>query len=101
VEVAGEDGRRRRHLALTDSTRFDAHAFYAHAERHLPAYACPAFGPRLCRMDHQHLERRSIARGRGFDPARVPIRSSSGRRGANLRAAHAAVLEELRAARHL
>src|SRR5437899_2554999 len=44
VEVPGEDGRAgMAALVLAGNARFDAAALYAHAERHLPAYARPAF----------------------------------------------------------
>src|SRR4030095_7710915 len=43
VEIPGEDGRAgMAALVLADGAAFDAAAFYAHAERHLPRYAMPA-----------------------------------------------------------
>jgi fatty-acyl-CoA synthase len=44
VEVPGEDGRAgMAALVLRDGATFDGAAFFAHAERHLPRYAMPAF----------------------------------------------------------
>jgi fatty-acyl-CoA synthase len=43
VTIPGEDGRAgMAALVLADDASFDAAAFYAHAERHLPRYAMPA-----------------------------------------------------------
>jgi fatty-acyl-CoA synthase len=52
VEVAGEDGRAgMAAVVLAPGHAFDADAFYARAERHLPAYARPAFVRVVPEMD--------------------------------------------------
>lgn len=73
VQVPGEDGRAgMAAVVLTAGTRFDGAAFYAHAERHLPAYARPAFVRVVPEMDVTGTlkQRKQTLAGDGFDPAR-------------------------------
>ena len=74
VPVPGEDGRAgMAALVLAEGARFDGAALYAHAERHLPAYARPALVRLVCEMDVTGtLKQRKLAlAAEGYDPARV------------------------------
>ncbi len=74
VEVPGEDGRAgMAALVLAGDARFDAAALYAHAERHLPAYARPAFVRLVPEMDVTGTlkQRKLVLAAEGYDPARV------------------------------
>lgn len=52
VEVPGEDGRAgMAAIVLAEGVRFEGAAFWAHAERHLPPYARPAFVRIVPEMD--------------------------------------------------
>ncbi len=74
VQVPGEDGRAgMAAVVLADGARFDGDAFYAHAERRLPAYACPAFVRLVPEMDVTGTlkQRKQAFTADGFDPARI------------------------------
>jgi fatty-acyl-CoA synthase len=74
VDVPGEDGRAgMAAVVLADDASFDSGGFYAHAERHLPAYARPAFVRIVPEMDVTGtLKQRKLAlAAEGWDPARV------------------------------
>jgi len=74
VAVPGEDGRAgMAAVVLAEETRFDGAAFWAHAARHLPAYARPAFVRLVPEMDVTGtLKQRKVAfAAEGWDPARV------------------------------
>jgi len=74
VELPGEDGRAGMvALVLAGDAHFDAAALYAHAERHLPVYARPAFVRLVPEMDVTGtLKQRKLAlAAEGYDPARV------------------------------
>jgi len=74
VEVPGEDGRAgMAALVLAGGARFDGAALHARAERHLPAYARPAFIRLVSEMDVTGtLKQRKLAlAAEGYDPARV------------------------------
>ncbi len=74
VEVPGEDGRAgMAALVLAGGARFDGAALHARAERHLPAYARPAFVRLVSEMDVTGtLKQRKLAlAAEGYDPARV------------------------------
>jgi fatty-acyl-CoA synthase len=73
VQVPGEDGRAgMAAVVLAAGARFDGAAFYAHAERHLPAYARPAFVRLVPEMDVTGTlkQRKQALATDGFDPAR-------------------------------
>jgi len=75
VQVPGEDGRAgMTALVLAAGARFAGSAFYAHAERHLPAYARPAFVRIVPEMDVTGTlkQRKHVLGAEGWDPARVP-----------------------------
>src|SRR6184192_3177738 len=100
VEVPGEDGRAgMAALVLAGGARFDGAALHARAERHLPAYARPAFVRLVSEMDVTGtLKQRKLAlAAEGYDPARVTdplfVRDEAAR--ANV-ALTPAVLAELR-----
>jgi fatty-acyl-CoA synthase len=74
VPVPGEDGRAgMAALVLRDGAIFDGAAFYAHAERHLPRYAMPAFVRLVSRMDVTGTlkQRKHALADDGFEPART------------------------------
>jgi len=74
VEVPGEDGRAGMAAVVpVEGTRFDGGAFWAHAARHLPAYARPVFVRIVPEMDVTGtLKQRKLALvAEGWDPARV------------------------------
>jgi fatty-acyl-CoA synthase len=74
VEVAGEDGRAgMAAVVLAPGGSFDGGAFWAHAERHLPAYARPAFVRIVAEMDVTGTlkQRKQSLAGEGWDPERV------------------------------
>jgi fatty-acyl-CoA synthase len=104
VQVPGEDGRAgMAAVVLAEGTgRFDAAAFHAHAERHLPAYARPAFVRLVPAMDVTGtLKQRKLAlTAEGYDPARVAdpllVRDDAARTYVPLTPA---VLEEIRTGR--
>lgn len=74
VTVPGEDGRAgMAALVLVAPGRFDAEAFYAHVDRHLPRYALPAF---LRLVDAVEVtgtqkQRKQQLAAEGFDPAQI------------------------------
>jgi fatty-acyl-CoA synthase len=74
VQVPGEDGRAgMAALVLAGGERFPGSAFYQHAERHLPAYARPAFVRVVPAMDVTGTlkQRKHALAAEGWDPARV------------------------------
>jgi fatty-acyl-CoA synthase len=74
VQIEGEDGRAgMAAVVLAEGARFDGSAFYAHADRHLPPYACPAFVRVVPEMDVTGTlkQRKQALAADGFDPARV------------------------------
>src|SRR5258706_579111 len=74
VAVPGEDGRAgMAALVLRDGTAFDGAAFFAHAERHLPRYAMPAFVRLVPAMDVTGTlkQRKQVFAADGWDPART------------------------------
>jgi fatty-acyl-CoA synthase len=74
VQVPNEDGRAgMAALVLADGIPFDGAVLYAHVERHLPAYARPAFVRLVGEMDVTGtLKQRKLAlAAEGYDPARV------------------------------
>ncbi len=74
VEVPGADGRAgMAALVLADGARFDGAALWAHAERHLPPYARPAFVRLVAEMDVTGTlkQRKQALQADGWDPARV------------------------------
>jgi fatty-acyl-CoA synthase len=74
VAVPGEDGRAgMAALVLRDGAAFDGAAFYAHAERHLPRYAMPAFVRLVPQMDVTGTlkQRKRALAADGWDPART------------------------------
>jgi fatty-acyl-CoA synthase len=74
VTVPGEDGRAgMAAVVLADGRPFDGAAFYAHAERHLPAYARPAFVRIVSEMDVTGTlkQRKHALAGEGWQLARV------------------------------
>jgi fatty-acyl-CoA synthase len=100
VQVAGEDGRAgMAAVVVADGTGFDGSAFYAHAERHLPEYARPAFVRVVPEMDVTGTlkQRKQALAADGFDPARIAdplfVRDDAARTYVPLTPA---VLEELR-----
>ena len=100
VQVPGEDGRAgMAALVPAAGAPFDGAAFYAHAERHLPAYARPAFVRIVPEMDVTGTlkQRKQTLAADGFDPARCAdpllVRDDAARTYVALTAA---VLAELR-----
>ena len=103
VEIPGEDGRAgMAAVVLAEGASFDAAAFYAHTERHLPRYAMPA-AVRLVRAVEvtgtlKQCKQRFVAEG--LDPNAVAdplfLRDDVARRYAPLTAAS---LEDLRRGR--
>ncbi|HLY37568.1 MAG TPA: long-chain-acyl-CoA synthetase [Candidatus Binatia bacterium] len=86
VAVPGEDGRAgMAAVVLAEHARFDGAAFWAHAARHLPAYARPAFVRIVPEMDVTGtLKQRKVAlAAEGWDVARVGdplfVRDDAGR----------------------
>jgi fatty-acyl-CoA synthase len=76
VEVPGEDGRAgMAAVVLAEGTPFDAGGFYAHAERHLPPYARPAFVRFVPEMDVTGtLKQRKLAlAAEGWGPEAGPL----------------------------
>jgi fatty-acyl-CoA synthase len=74
VVVPGADGRAgMAAVVLEDGHAFDGAAFYAHAARHLPRYALPAFVRLVGEMEVTGtLKQRKIALAEdGYDPTRV------------------------------
>jgi fatty-acyl-CoA synthase len=74
VVVPGEDGRAgMAAVVLAAGVPFDGRAFWAHAERHLPAYARPAFVRVVPEMDVTGTlkQRKLDLAAEGWDPARV------------------------------
>ena len=74
VVVPGEDGRAgMAAIVLEPGAELDAAAFYAHASRHLPRYALPAFLRLVPEMEVTGtLKQRKAAMAEdGYDPARV------------------------------
>ena len=74
VTVPGADGRAgMAAVVLAPAAVFDAPAFYAHAERHLPAYARPAFVRLVREMDVTGtLKQRKVALAEeAYDPTRI------------------------------
>jgi fatty-acyl-CoA synthase len=74
VAVPGADGRAgMAAVVLGDGAAFDGDAFYAHAARHLPAYARPAFVRLVGEMDVTGtLKQRKLAlAAEGYDPGRI------------------------------
>jgi len=74
VQIPGEDGRAgMAAVVLAEDARFDGAAFWAHAARHLPPYARPAFVRLVPEMDVTGtLKQRKLAlAAEGWDPARV------------------------------
>jgi len=74
VTVPGEDGRAgMAAVVLQPGAAFDAPGFYAHAARHLPRYAMPAFVRLVPEMDVTGtLKQRKIGLAdEGYDPARI------------------------------
>jgi fatty-acyl-CoA synthase len=103
VRIPGEDGRAgMAALVLTEGASFDAAAFFAHAERHLPRYAMPA----VVRLVHavdvtgtlKQRKQRFVAEG--FDTSAVAdplfLRDDAARRYVPLTAA---LLDDLRQGR--
>jgi len=73
VEVPGEDGRAGMAAVVPVDASFDLAAFYAHAERHLPAYARPAFVRLVSETDVTGTlkQRKHVLAAEGYDPERV------------------------------
>ena len=74
VTVPGEDGRAgMAALVLRDGAGFDGAAFFAHAEKHLPRYAMPAFVRLLSAMDVTGTlkQRKHTLVADGWDPTRA------------------------------
>ncbi|HJQ84466.1 MAG TPA: AMP-binding protein [Candidatus Binatia bacterium] len=74
VAVPGEDGRAgMAAVVLAADTSFDGAGFYARAERHLPAYARPAFVRIVPEMDVTGTlkQRKHVLVEEGWDPTRV------------------------------
>jgi fatty-acyl-CoA synthase len=75
VAIPGEDGRAgMASVVLATGTDFDGRGFYAHAARHLPRYAMPAF---VRVTDHIDVtgtlkQRKQALAAEGWDPALVP-----------------------------
>jgi fatty-acyl-CoA synthase len=103
VRIPGEDGRAgMAALVLTEGASFDAAAFFAHAERHLPRYAMPAVVRLVRAVDVtgtlKQRKRRFVAEG--FDTSAVAdplfLRDDAARRYVPLTAA---LLDDLRQGR--
>jgi acyl-CoA synthetase (AMP-forming)/AMP-acid ligase II len=74
VVVPGEDGRAgMAAIVLQPGARLDAAALYAHASRHLPRYAMPAFLRLVPEMEVTGTlkQRKTALASDGYDPARV------------------------------
>jgi fatty-acyl-CoA synthase len=74
VEVPGEDGRAGMAAVVpAPGMPFDGAAFWAHAERHLPAYARPAFVRIVAEMDVTGTlkQRKQALAAEGWNPGRV------------------------------
>ncbi len=104
VAVAGEDGRAgMAAVVVADGTDFDPAAFWAHAARHLPAYARPAFVRLVPEMDVTGtLKQRKVALAtEGYDPLQVTdpllVRDDAAHRYVPLTAP---LLEAIRSGRH-
>jgi len=72
--VPGADGRAgMAAVVLREGARFDGAAFYAHAERHLPVYARPAFVRLVAQMDVTGTlkHRKLTLAAEGYDATRV------------------------------
>jgi fatty-acyl-CoA synthase len=100
VAVPHEDGRAG--MAAVVAAPFDARAFYAHAERHLPPYARPAFVRLVPEMDVTGTlkQRKQAFAAEGWDPARIAdplfVRDDAARTFAPLTAA---ILDDIRTGR--
>jgi len=84
VVVPGEDGRAGMAAVVpADGAGFDGRAFYAHAERHLPAYARPAFVRLVPEIEVTGTlkQRKQTLAGEGFGPdvADVWVRDDAAR----------------------
>jgi len=104
VAVPGEDGRAGMAAVVLDGgTMFDGAGLYAHAARHLPAYARPAFVRLVPEMDVTGTlkQRKQALAAEGFDPARVDdplyVRDDPARRYVPLTPA---LLAAIRSGRH-
>jgi len=74
VVVPGADGQAgMAAVVLREGARFDGAAFYAHAERHLPVYARPAFVRLVAQMDVTGTlkHRKLTLAAEGYDATRV------------------------------
>jgi fatty-acyl-CoA synthase len=74
VQVPGEDGRAgMAAIVLRDGATFDGAGLYAHAQKHLPHYAMPAFVRLVPAMDVTGTlkQRKHAFAAEGFDPAVV------------------------------
>jgi fatty-acyl-CoA synthase len=74
VPVPSADGRAgMAAVVLAEGARFDGTAFYAHAERHLPGYARPAFVRIVPEMDVTGTlkQRKHTLAAEGYDPGQV------------------------------
>jgi fatty-acyl-CoA synthase len=73
VAVPGEDGRVGMAAIVLAADAFDGAAFWAHAERHLPRYAMPAFVRLVGAVDVTGTlkQRKQRLVAEGFDPATV------------------------------
>ena len=72
VAIPGEDGRAgMASIVLAPGAEFDAVAFYAHAARHLPRYAMPAFVRVTSQIDVTGTlkQRKQVLAAVGWDPA--------------------------------
>jgi fatty-acyl-CoA synthase len=99
VTVPGEDGRAgMAALVLRDGATFDGDAFFAHAERHLPRYAMPAFVRLVPAMEVTGTlkQRKQSFADDGWDPSRTTdplyVRDDAGRTYVALDATRAAAI---------
>jgi fatty-acyl-CoA synthase len=91
VPIPGDDGRAgMAAVVLATDTAFDGQAFYAHAARHLPRYAMPAFVRLSGQIDVTGTlkQRKQALAAEGWDPATIAeplfVRDDAGRRYAPL-----------------
>jgi fatty-acyl-CoA synthase len=100
VAVPGEDGRAGMAAVVLAAGAFDGAAFWAHAERHLPRYAMPAFVRLVTAVDVTGTlkQRKQRLVDEGWDPAVVPdalfVRDDAARRYVPLTAREAAAVRE-------
>jgi fatty-acyl-CoA synthase len=87
VPIPGDDGRAgMAAVVLATDTAFDGQAFYAHAARHLPRYAMPAFVRLSGQIDVTGTlkQRKQALAAEGWDPATVAeplfVRDDAGER---------------------